>query len=253
MLAMLQGEGVPVQEAAFAIDLPVRQALRPLADLSGSLAQKVYASLREAILSLSYRPGDVLRKPEICEVLGVSRSPVSEAVARLAGEHLVVVVPQAGTYVARLSMGEIREGAFLREALELAAVERVALAVTDEQLVQLQRSLRVQEALLRDGDVAGFYQTDARMHEMILSFTGFRRVASLADTSWVHVNRARQLILPQPGRIEDTLVEHQQIVAAIEARNVEGARGAVRVHLGKLIGFLEPLAQNRPDLFEPET
>ena len=243
---------MPVQEGLLEVGLPQRQGLRPLEVFPGSLAQKVYASLREAILSLSFRPGDILRKPEICDLLGVSRSPVSEAVARLASEHLVQVVPQAGTYVARLSLTEIREGAFLREALELAAVERVAQVVTEDQLVLLRRNLRVQEALLQDHDFAGFYQTDALMHELILSFTGFRRVAVLADTSWVHVNRARQLILPQPGRVEATLVEHQQIVAAIEARDSEAARVATRAHLGKLMGFLEPLAQNRPDLFEPE-
>ena len=235
-----------------AVTVPLRQALRPLDAFPGSLAQKVYAALREAILSLSFRPGDILRKPEICELLGVSRSPVSEAVARLAAEHLVQVVPQAGTYVARLSLSEIREGAFLREALELAAVDRVAQAVTEDQLVLLRRNLRLQEVLLHDHDFSGFYQTDALMHELILSFTGFRRVARLADTSWVHVNRARQLILPQPGRVEATLAEHHQIIAAIEARDPEAARVATRAHLGKLMGFLEPLAQNRPDLFEPE-
>ena len=243
---------MPVQEGLLEVGLPQRQALRPLAAFPGSLAQKVYASLREAILSLSFRPGDILRKPEICDLLGVSRSPVSEAVARLAAEHLVQVIPQAGTYVARLSLAEIREGAFMREALELAAVERVAEVISEDQLVLLRRNLRVQEALLQDHDFAGFYQTDAMMHELILSFTGFRRVATLADTSWVHVNRARQLILPQPGRVEATLLEHQQIVAAIEARDPEAARAATRVHLGKLMGFLVPLAQNRPDLFEPE-
>lgn len=241
-----------VQEGLLEVGLPQRQILRPLEAFPGSLAQKVYASLREAILSLSFRPGDILRKPEICDLLGVSRSPVSEAVARLASEHLVQVVPQAGTYVARLSLTEIREGAFLREALELAAVERVASLVTEDQLVLLRRNLRVQEALVQDHDFAGFYQTDAMMHELILSFTGFRRVAVLADTSWVHVNRARQLILPQPGRVEATLAEHYLIVAAIEARDTEAARAATRAHLGKLMGFLEPLAQNRPDLFEPE-
>jgi DNA-binding GntR family transcriptional regulator len=249
---MLQGEAMAVQEAEFEVELAQRQPLRPLQAFPGSLAQKTYASLREAILSLNLRPGDIIRKPEICEQLGVSRSPVSEAVARLAGEHLVQVVPQAGTYVARLSLEEIREGAFLREALEVAAVERVALSVTEDQLVVLRRNLRMQAGLLEDGDVAGFYQTDAAMHELILSFTGFRRLATLADTSWVHVNRARQLILPQPGRVQATLAEHLTIVAAIEARDPVAARIATQAHLGQLIGILEPLAQNRPDLFEPE-
>ena len=243
---------MPVQEAVFEVEWPARQPLRPLTAYHGSLAQRVYASLREAILTLSLRPGDILRKPEICETLGVSRSPVSEAVARLAGEHLVHVVPQAGTYVARFSLEEIREGAFLRQALELAAVELVARSVTEEQLVVLRRNLRLQVGLIEDHDVAGFYRADAEMHELILGFTGFKRLAVLADTAWVQVNRARQLILPQKGRVEATLAEHQAILAAIEARDPQAARDAVRLHLGKLIGFLEPLAQNRPDLFDPE-
>ena len=243
---------MPVQGAVLEVDLPQRHRLRPLEAFQGSLAQKVYASLREAILSLSLRPGDIIRKPEICETLGVSRSPVSEAVARLASEHLVQVVPQAGTYVARLSLAEVREGAFLREALEVAAVERVAERVTEDQMVLLRRNLRLQAVLLQDNDIAGFYQLDAAMHELILSFTGFRRLAAQADSAWVHVNRARQMILPHPGRVEQTLQEHEAIAAAIEARDPVAARVATRLHLGKLIGILEPLAQNRPDLFEPE-
>lgn len=225
--------------------------LRPLDDFSGSLANKVYLSLKQAILSLAFRPGEIIRKPEICEILGVSRSPVSEAVARLATEALVDIIPQAGTFVARFSMDEIREGAFLRQALELAAVERVAETITEEQLVQLRRNLRVQSASIDDHDFAGFYKLDAEMHEMILSFTGFRRLASLADTSWVHVNRARQLILPAPGRVEATLLEHQAIFAALEARDPARAREATRHHLGQLVTVLEPLVEQRPDLFAP--
>ncbi len=234
------------------VALPPRRPLRPLDHFQGTLAQRVHASLREAILSMSLRPGDILRKPEICDTLGVSRSPVSEAVARLAVEHLVRIVPQAGTYVARFSLDEVREGAFLREALELAAVEKVSEAVTDDQLVLLRRNLRLQEALLEDLDFSGFYQTDAAMHELILGFTGFRRVAGLADSAWVHVNRARQLLLPAPGRIQATLEEHRAIIAAIEARDPLAARAATKAHLGKLVGFLEPLALTHPDLFEPD-
>lgn len=245
---MLQAEATPAQVA-----VPERQPLRPLSGFSGSLAQRVYATLREAILTLSYAPGEILRKPEICEALGVSRSPVSEAVARLASEHLVRVVPQAGTYVARLSMAEIREGAFLREALEVAAIMRVAERISEEQLVLLRRNLRLQAAFIEDGDSAGFYESDGAFHELILSFTGFPRLAGLAETAWVHVNRARRMILPTPGRIAATLEEHQAIVAALEARDPAAARAATEAHLGKLITFLEPLAAARPDLFDPES
>ncbi|WP_280949298.1 GntR family transcriptional regulator [Hoeflea olei] len=214
------------------------------------MAQKVYMSFRQAILGLTFRPGEIMQKQEICAELGVSRSPVAEAVARLAAEGLVNVVPQAGTFVARLSVEEIREGAFLREALELAAVEIVASTITEEQLVLLRRNLRIQEALMQDGDNAGFYQMDAKMHELILSFTSYKRLAGMAETAWVHVNRARQLILPAPGRIQATLEEHKAIVAALEARDPEAARAATRHHLRQLITFLEPLAEQHPDLFD---
>lgn len=230
---------------------PGASRLRPLEDFAGSLTQRVYLVLKDAILCLAYRPGEILRKGDICARLGVSRSPVSEAVARLAVEGLVDVIPQAGTFVARFSMGEIREGAFLREAIELAAIEKVAETITDSQLTQLRRNLRVQEALVADGDTAGFYAMDGEMHEMILSFTGYRKLAQVSETAWLHVNRARQLVLPVPGRVAATLEEHRGIVAALEARNPAAARAATRTHLRQLVTYLEPLERERPDLFNP--
>lgn len=230
---------------------PADAKLRSLDAFPGSLANRTYLALREAILNIGYRPGEALRKGEICEILGVSRSPVAEAISRLAAEDLVNVVPQAGTYVARFSMDEIREGAFLREAIELAAVEAVAPVITEDQLVQLRRNLRVQEALVADGDFAGFYALDAEMHGIILSFTGFKKLSQVADTAWVHVNRARQLILPVPGRVAETLDEHKAIVSALEAHDAEAARQAMRTHLRRLVTFLEPLETEHPDFFDP--
>jgi DNA-binding GntR family transcriptional regulator len=243
---MLQTEDAPPQAYA-----RLEARLRPLEAFPGSLANRTYLALREAILSLGYRPGEALRKGEICAALGVSRSPVAEAISRLAGEGLVDVVPQAGTYVARFSMDEIREGAFLREAIELAAVEALASRITEEQLVQLRRNLRVQEALVSDGDFAGFYAMDGAFHAMILAFTGFRKLGQVADSAWVHVNRARQLILPMPGRVAETLDEHRAILAALEARDAGAARAAMRRHLGRLVTFLEPLEKSHPELFAP--
>jgi DNA-binding GntR family transcriptional regulator len=228
---------------------PAGPRLRPLDAFAGSLAQRVYASLKEAILSIAYRPGEILRKSEICAELGVSRSPVAEAVARLQAEALVDVIPQAGTFVARFSLAEIREGAFLRAALELHAIDQVATTITPDQVAQLRRNLRFQEVLVAEGDIAGFYRLDSELHELILSFTGHRRLPGMAQTAWVHVDRARQLILPHPGRVAETLTEHRAIIAALEAGDPVAARTATRHHLGQLVTLIEQMAASRPDLF----
>lgn len=224
--------------------------MTPLSYYSGTLSHRVYLSLKEAILTLRYQPGQILRKNDICAKLNVSRSPVSEAVTRLATEGLVDVVPQTGTFVARFSMAEIREGAFLREALELAAVEKVAMSITEDQLRQLKRNLRIQEALVDDMDVQGFYQCDMEMHNLILGFTSYRRLAAIAETSWLQVNRARQLILPNPQRVADTLAEHSAIVGALEAHDPVAAREATKVHLSQLLLNLEAVERDRPEMFE---
>lgn len=223
--------------------------LTPLDRLQGSLGQRVYASLKEAILTLAFRPGDIIRKPEICDRLGVSRSPVADAVARLAADGLVDVIPQAGTFVTRLSMTDIREGAFIREAIEVAAAELVAARITEDQLRDLRRNLRLQEALAADGDRQGFMQLDGQLHEMMLSFTGFPRLPQVAQTAWLSVHRARQLLLPVEGRMQATLDEHRAILATFEAHDPQAARLAVQHHLRQLLTYLVPLERAHPELF----
>jgi DNA-binding GntR family transcriptional regulator len=223
--------------------------LQPLDRFQGSLGQRVYQSLKHAILTLGFRPGDSIRKPEICDRLGVSRSPVADAVAKLASDGLVDVIPQAGTFVTRLSMTDIREGAFIREAIEVAAAELVAERITEDQLRDLRRSLKLQEALVADGDRQGFMLLDGQFHEMMLSFTGFPRLPQVAQTAWLSVHRARQLILPVEGRLSATLDEHRAILAAFEERDPDSARFAVQHHLRQLLTYLAPLERAHPELF----
>ncbi|WP_350335988.1 GntR family transcriptional regulator [Coralliovum pocilloporae] len=226
--------------------------LADIAELEGSLAQRVYQTIREAILSLDFPPGAILRKGAICDALGVSRSPVSEAIARLSAEGLVNVVPQSATRVSYFSMWEIREGSFLREALELAAVAKVAEDVTDEQIAQLSRNMRLQQLLVEDGDYSGFYQTDEEFHGLMMQFTGFKRVTTVASTVSLQVTRARMLLLPTQGRVSETLVEHQAIVDAIKNRDPSTAQDVMRFHLRQLMPRIEMLAKERPDLFLTE-
>ncbi|MEM5583887.1 GntR family transcriptional regulator [Roseibium sp. AS2] len=230
-------------------DLP-EITLTDIGKLSGSLAQRVYEALRTAILAMDLPPGTPLKKQLICEQLGVSRSPVTEAITRLAGEGLVEVVPQSGSRVTKFSMSEIREGAFLREAIELAAVAKVAAEHSEEQLAELTRNLRLQALCLDDNDETGFYREDERMHELILSFTGYPKLNAFAATGWIQVNRARQLLLPMRGRAQEAHEEHRIILEAIRDHDPERARKAMQMHLSELVTRLEPLAVSRPDLFD---
>lgn len=221
--------------------------------LEGPLAQRVYLSVRTAILSLAFPPGSNLRKAPICEQLGVSRAPVSEAITRLASEGLLDVVPQSGTRISYFSMKEIREGAFLREALEVAAIAKVTRDLTDEQQKRLGRNMRLQELLIEDGDVTGFYEADEEFHGLLMEFTGYPRLLNLAQTGSAQVTRARLLLLPTPGRVAETLEEHRAIYAAICDRNERAAQDTMKHHLGQLMPRLEKLAQDRPDLFKQQS
>ncbi|MTI02769.1 GntR family transcriptional regulator [Roseibium sp. RKSG952] len=215
----------------------------------GSLTQRVHHSLKQAILSLDFPPGANLRKAPVCERLGVSRAPVADAIARLASEGLVDVVPQSGTRVSYFSMAEIREGVFLREALELATVAKVARDLTDDQRKRLSRNMRLQELLIEDEDIPGFYQADEEFHALLMEFTGFRRLADVAQTVSLQVSRARMLLLPTPGRIAETLAEHRAIFEAISNRDEQAAQDAMRIHLGQLMPRIEQLERQKPHLF----
>ncbi|WP_170775696.1 GntR family transcriptional regulator [Ruegeria lacuscaerulensis] len=225
-------------------------ALLPvISSTEGSLTQRVHQSLKQAILALDFPPGANLRKAPVCERLGVSRAPVADAIARLASEGLVDVVPQSGTRVSYFSMDEIREGVFLREALELATVAKVARDLTEDQRKRLSRNMRLQELLIEDEDIPGFYQADEEFHSMLMDFTGFHRLADVAQTVSLQVSRARMLLLPTPGRVVETLAEHRAIFDAIANRDERAAQDAMHIHLGQLMPRLEELERQKPHLF----
>ncbi|MEX0286783.1 MAG: GntR family transcriptional regulator [Paracoccaceae bacterium] len=223
--------------------------LDDISQAPGTLAQRVHRSMKRAILTLDFPPGAVVRKAPICDRLGVSRAPVAEAIARLSTEGLVDVVPQSATRVSYFSMDELREGTFLRQALELATVAEVAESLTDQQQALLTRNMQSQEQLLADNDVSGFYQADEEFHQLLMDFTGYARLPDVAQLVSLQVSRARMLLLPKPGRLAETLEEHRAIYDAVIARRPKIAQDAMREHLAKLMPRIEKLQDERPDLF----
>lgn len=223
--------------------------LPALDDLSGLLAERVYLAVKSAIMALDFTPGAVIRKSDICDRFGLSRSPVSDALAKLSAEGLVEIVPQSGTRVARLSMADIREDAFLREALEVAAARHAARHRSDETLARLFRNIEMQRLLVVDLDKEDFFKTDIAFHEIIFATTNVARLPAAVRVFSPNVDRARLLLVPEPGRTKDSMDEHIQIVEAIKQQDEDAAQDAMRRHVRQLLRRLEPLEAARPDLF----
>jgi DNA-binding GntR family transcriptional regulator len=219
--------------------------------LDGPLGQRVYTMLRDKILTMAFKPGTVLRKGALCDQLGVSRSPMTEALNRLSSEGLVDIIPQSATRVSQFSMFELREESFLREAIEVAIIAEVAQNRTDEQLIILSRNLRLQSLLVEDVDFQGFFEADLEFHALILAFSGFPKVAATAEQMSLQLHRARMLILPEQGRPAEAVAEHHAILAAIKARDARAARAAMSRHLGQLITRIEPLERQHAEFFRP--
>ena len=230
--------------------MTLKLKIRTLDNFQGSLTNRTFLAIREAIMELNFLPGEIIRKHDICNALGVSRSPVSEALAKLRNEGLVEVVPQSGTFVSRFSLQDIKEGAFLREAIELACIEILASNISEQQLIDLNRNLKLQKVLAESDDYQGFYQLDAKLHGMIMDFTGYKNLAKVTKTGWVQVDRARQLLLPVDGRLKKAFQEHRAVIKALEQNDVALAREKMRTHLNQLILLLTPLEKKHPHLFE---
>ena len=179
-------------------------------------------------------PGTLLRKEEIALSLGVSRAPVSEAIARLADEALVDVFPQHGSFVAPIRAEDVRESLLIRTALEVAAIRRATQVVSPCVLQRLDENLAAQEAALNAGDLGAFYDLDEALHAAIFAAIESTRAQRLLDAARAPLDRPRRLALPEEGRPEATLVEHRRIVDAIRSGDPEFAAAAMRAHLSRV-------------------
>jgi DNA-binding GntR family transcriptional regulator len=215
----------------------------------GRLAADVESALRAAILNLKLEPGAMLEKQAICDQLGVSRSPVSAAMARLAAEGLVEVLPQRGTRVTRIALEDIREHLFIRGALEAETVFRIAAQVSDEVLSALDVNLAQQEHAMSAGQVLAFHALDLQFHEILLNALALPRVKAVVSTARNSLDRARRL-MASPIRLRETYKEHAKIVRALHLHDPERASRTMRTHLESVAAELHRFARRRPDLFE---
>lgn len=204
-----------------------------------SKAERVYHELRRRIRELTLPPGAPLRKEEIALEMGVSRAPVSEAIARLADEVLVDVFPQHGSFVAPIRAQDVRESLFIRTALEVEAIRRVTQLADAAFLARLEENLTAQEAALKAGDFLAFYELDEALHAAIFAALEAPRALRLLDAARAPLDRPRRLGLPETGRPEATFAEHRRLVDAIASGDPDFAAAAMRAHLTQVARSVE--------------
>jgi DNA-binding GntR family transcriptional regulator len=216
----------------------------------GSLTDAVEQALREAIVTLVLEPGMMIDKMAVCDRMGVSRFPVSAALARLAHAGLVEVLPQRGTRVKPIALDDIRQHLFIRSALEVEAVRGVALMHDQATLDALALNLDEQRKAVSSGQRLAFHALDLAFHEILLDAINLPRVKEIVAVSRNALDRARQL-LASPERLVHTLDEHECIFEAIRGGKADAAAKAMHGHLDEVVAELRRSAKERPDLFEP--
>lgn len=214
-----------------------------------SKTERVYNYLRGRIRDLTIPPGTRLRKNKIGIACGVSRAPVSDAIARLATEGLVDVFPQSGSFVAPLRVEDVREAMFMRRALEVEAVKQAAREADQELLGRLEDNLEGQALALsaKKFDPERMDDLDEMFHTLIISSIHSPRVQQVLKVARAIMDRPRFQALPERDRPHETLVEHRRIFDAIRTGDPGLAASAMRVHIeavsdaieGKLIQIAE--------------
>jgi DNA-binding GntR family transcriptional regulator len=231
-----------------AAEIPYKFLENAGAPQRGSITSVVTDQLRRAIVTLELAPGELLDKGLICERLGVSRFPVSEALSRLQAEGLVEIMPQRGSLVSRVRIGDVVEYMLIRRALEAEAVRVIVARRTPELIEALEENLAAQARAARKGDRETFHGHDLEFHDMLFEAMRFEKIRAVIEQARANLDRARRLIL-DPRRLSLTHAEHKAVADAIAAGDADAAAAAMRHHIDKVTGELLAFAREKPAAF----
>lgn len=192
--------------------------------------EQVYRDLKTLILDNGLAPGASLIEKDLSERLGASRTPVREALQRLAREGLVRLVPGRGAFISEISIPDVIELFQMREALEPYAVRLAARSPHRESVVPLLEELALAEELI-DKDSSDYYGLTARLDACIVELADNQRLRLALDEVWTQIRRARRVSSANRQRLIDSVGEHIGILRAIRDGDGEAAEAAARVHV----------------------
>ena len=211
----------------------------------------VYATLRQKVLTLELPPGAPLSENELAASLGVSRTPVRESLILLSHEGLVQVFPQVGSFVSRVDPAKVADAQFLREAVELAALDDLPADLDPGLVEELRANLEAQQ---RPGlGLEDFFELDEAFHHALLRLSGHGSAWATVVAAKGHLDRARRLGLYDTASSEGFAGQHVEIMDAVLSGDLALARTAMRAHLRAVFDDVERIRERSPELFATDT
>ncbi len=195
------------------------------------LRDVIFTTLRDAIVTGELKPGERLMEVALAEKMGVSRTPVREAVRRLEMEGLVTMTPRKGTHVAELSVKDIMDVLEVRAALDKLATQLAAGRIRQDNIRRLESIHRQYIASLQKENLPGAIKKDVEFHDVIYQASGNNKLMSVAANLREQIYRFRVLYLKDFSNAEDVLLEHQNILKALEAHDATRAGQLAEEHI----------------------
>ncbi|MBQ9698379.1 MAG: GntR family transcriptional regulator [Acidaminococcaceae bacterium] len=195
------------------------------------LRELVCEHIREAIINGTFAPGERLMEIQMADEMGVSRTPVREAIRKLEMEGFVVMIPRRGTYVSNMSIKDINDVYEIRISLDTLAAGLAAERISDEELEELQRLLVKVGNAIEENDMAKVVEADIEFHDVLYKASRNERLRNIINNLREQITVIRGVSMRYPGRLKDTQEEHRRLVESIAARNVEKSQEIARIHL----------------------
>ncbi|HNX64145.1 MAG TPA: GntR family transcriptional regulator [Oscillospiraceae bacterium] len=196
-----------------------------------SLTTEVFRELEKAILDGRFSAGDSLTELKISKQLGVSRTPVREALRQLELEGFVKYVPNKGAIVIGISKKDIQDIYEIRMVLEALAVRWAAENITDEELDQLKDVVELQEFYAKKGDTIQVWQLDSKFHDIIFTSSRSKPLMNTLSNFHHYIQKARELSIKAMGRAESVSGEHRKIYEALKNHDAENAAELAKAHV----------------------
>ncbi|MGE6741838.1 GntR family transcriptional regulator [Allorhizobium pseudoryzae] len=215
-------------------------------------ALAAYNFIRHAIITMRMSPGAAISEKETCAQLGVSRTPMREAVLRLAQEGLVTVVPSGGTFVNSISLRGVIEGHLIRSSLELRMVRLAARAYDPVHDRDFDLLMYLQADAAKRQDYDHFLAVDNDFHRLICRMGGFPDIWQTIHNATGQLDRVRRTAIPRSGYFDEVEQEHRAIYEAIRVGDANHAHDLLRQHLDDIAAVVEYVIADQPGLIVQE-